>query len=166
MTMTEGKLFVSFWHICLENLPEGSFTRRRVTADEARLSIEQARDHDTLLCLSDTDILATYHATERENHRSLCRVLTEHFAIPLSLTDFCGKGDGDDDLYCINPLSCVRIEGQDRLMIVTCLYTLKDEDPVDRLRFEIEPETVEFHVIEAAAQVRAGDRIDLSHSAR
>ncbi len=29
-----ARLFVSFWNICLENLPEGTFRHRRLTADD------------------------------------------------------------------------------------------------------------------------------------
>jgi len=77
--MTAGTLFVSFWSLCLDNLPEGDFTRRRITPDDARLAVEQAREGKTLLCLSDTDLLAPYHERERNNHEALCRVLNEHF---------------------------------------------------------------------------------------
>jgi hypothetical protein len=33
--MTMGRLFVSFWKLCLENLPEGGFTCRRVAPEDA-----------------------------------------------------------------------------------------------------------------------------------
>ena len=149
--MSTGKLLVSFWRLCLENLPEGGFTRRRIAPDDARLYVEQAREENTLLCLSDTDLMAPYHERERENHEALCHVLTEHFGIVLSLRDFCGRTEGDDGgLYSINPLNCVRVQGHDRLMIITCAY-VSAAGGLDEPLFEIEPETVEFHLVEAAA---------------
>jgi hypothetical protein len=95
--MTTGTLFVSFWSLCLENLPEGGFTRRRLTPDEATLAVGQAREGKTLLCLTDTDLLAPYHERERGNHEALRRVLKEHFGIVLAFRDFCGKAGGDDE---------------------------------------------------------------------
>jgi hypothetical protein len=56
--MSTGRLFIFFWSICLENLPEGAFARRRIIPDEARLSIERARQGGTLLYLADDDLLA------------------------------------------------------------------------------------------------------------
>jgi hypothetical protein len=150
--MTTGRLFVSFWNICLENLPEGGFTCRRVAPDEARLAIEQAREGGTLLCLSETDLLAPYHKRECGNHDALCLVLKDHFGIVLSLRDFYGRaGDDDDSLYCINPLNCVRVEDGNRLMIITCAYVLADEIGEGPLQFKIEPTTVKFYVVEVAA---------------
>ena len=154
--MTTGRLLVSFWNICLENLPDGSFTRRRVTPDEAKLSIDQAREGGTLLCVSETDLLAPYHKRERENQEALCRVLNDHFGIGLSLRDFFGRaGDDEDSLYCINPLNCVRVEGGNWLMIITCAYVLAHEIGEGPLQFEIEPDTVKIYVIEAAAHFSA-----------
>ena len=68
--MNSQKLFISFWNICLDNLPEGTFIRRRITPDDARRYIEQARLANALLGVSDDDLLATYH--ERD---SLCFAL-------------------------------------------------------------------------------------------
>ncbi len=156
MIMTMGTLFVSFWSLCLENLPEGGFTRRRLTPEEATLAVEQAREGQTLLCLSDTDLLAPYHERERGNHEALCRVLQEHFGIVLAFKDFCGNGGGDDEgMYSINPLNCVQVQGHDRLMVVTCAYVSAGQCLEGRPRFEIEPTTVEFHMVEAATPWKA-----------
>lgn len=38
------RLYVSFWDISLGNLPEGTFTRRRITAVEAKQRIGQAKE--------------------------------------------------------------------------------------------------------------------------
>ena len=51
--MNSQKLLISFWNISLDNLPEGTFIRRRITPDDARRYIEQARLANALLCVSD-----------------------------------------------------------------------------------------------------------------
>ena len=105
--MSTGKLFISFWNICLENLPEGTFARSRLTPDEAKLSIEQAREKGVLVCLSQDDVLAPYRKREHDNHAALCRVLDEHFGIRLSLKDFCIEYENDGERsYSVNPLNC------------------------------------------------------------
>ena len=150
--MNSQKLFISFWNICLDNLPEGTFIRRRITPDGARRYSEQARLANALLYVSDDDLLAPYHKREREQHEALCKVLAEHFEIALSLKDFLSKDEEDDDpLYSVNPLNCVQVSDGARLLIVTCAYVLgkrknKNAPPL----FEIAPTTVEFHLIEAA----------------
>ena len=149
-----GKLFVSFWNICLDNMPEGTFTRYRVAPDDARLSIEQARQEERLLCVSEDDLLAPYHQRERKNHAALCGVLEGHFGIALSLKDFVSQDEAEDDaLYSVNPLNCVRVRHHDRLLIVTCCYRLGEKDE-GRPVFEIDPATVEFHMIAATSTPR------------
>ena len=37
------RLFLSFWRLCLENLPFGSFSHRELTAKEAKRLIDKAR---------------------------------------------------------------------------------------------------------------------------
>ena len=54
-----------------------------------------------------------------------------------------------------NPLNCVRVEGGNRLMVITCAYVLAHEIGDEPLKFEIAPDTVKFYVIEAAAHVPA-----------
>src|SRR5271170_7612689 len=39
---TGETLFLSFWNICLDNLPEGTFTHRRITPEEAGQRIDEA----------------------------------------------------------------------------------------------------------------------------
>ena len=41
-------LFVSFWHLDLENIPEGTFTHRRVSPEQAKLMVEEARSSSSL----------------------------------------------------------------------------------------------------------------------
>ena len=69
--MNRGKLFLSFWNICLDNLPLGQFTDRQLTPDDARLRIEQTRQEGRLLCASDDDLLDPYRKRERNNLASL-----------------------------------------------------------------------------------------------
>jgi hypothetical protein len=148
--MNSPQLLISFWHICLENLPEGAFFRSRIAPEDAKLRIEQARKANTLLCLSDDDLLAPYHKKECKNHDALCRVLSEHFGIALSLKDFCSSfKDGDHITYTVNPLNCVEINKSNPLLVVTCAYSLAEMKDDRTLPFEIAPTTVEFHMIEA-----------------
>jgi len=151
--MSKGRLFVSFWTLCLENLPEGGFTRRRIAVDEARAAVEPAREAGRLLCVSDTDLMAPYHARERDKHAQLCRALAEHCGLAISMEEFCGKSDEDEDgeaLYFINPLDCVRVEGLDRLMIVTCAYEFPRSEAIEKdLDFEIVVDSITFDMIEA-----------------
>lgn len=148
--MDEGKLFVSFWELCLDNLPLGTFTHRRISAEEARVAIQQSLQDGRLLCVSGADLLAPYRKHERENHSALRKVLGENFGIALTISDFLiAVEDGDDPLQSITPLSCVKIRDNDRLMVITCSYTFgkKTQGP---LAFDIEPSTVEFHLLESA----------------
>jgi hypothetical protein len=147
----------SFWHICLANLPEGAFCRSRNAPEDAKLRIEQARKANTLLCLSDDDLLAPYRKKECKNHDALCRVLSEHFGIALSLKDFCSSfKNGDHISYTINPLNCVEINNSNPLLVVTCAYNLGEMKDDATLPFEIDPTTVEFHMIEARWPRHAG----------
>ena len=145
-----GKLFISFWDICLDNLPEGAFRHRRITPDEARLSIAQARHENKLLCVSDDDIGAPYKKREAQNHEALCRVLGSHLGIALSLADLFSKHDDENDgLSFVNSLNCVQVHDHSRLLVVTCAYVpAKDKTPAGPPAFHIDPETVEFHIIE------------------
>jgi len=54
--MNTKHLFVSFWKICLENLPEGSLTHRRLTPADAKSRIDDAVKRNALSCLSDDDL--------------------------------------------------------------------------------------------------------------
>jgi hypothetical protein len=150
-----GKLFISFGHIGLENLPEGTFAHRKITPDDARLRIERARETSTLQCVSDDDLVAPYHEEEREHHDALCRVLGEHYGITLSLKEFFVKDDAEDGgsgLYTIFALQFAQVGEEERLLVVTCGFTLrpKEERKPGALDFARAPSSVEFHLIEAA----------------
>jgi hypothetical protein len=146
-----GRLYLSFWHVCLDNLPEGRFRHRRISVDEARLSIAAARQAQTLLCLTDVDLAAPYKKPDADRYEALCRMLSEHLAIPLALDDFFSAHDHEGEtLYFANALNCVSVSAHSRLLIVTCGYVADEEQTAGKLpSFDIDPESVEFHVIEA-----------------
>jgi hypothetical protein len=79
-----SRLFVSFWNLCLENLPLGLFSHRVLTAKEAKRLIDKARATHSLRGVSQDDLLAPYKKHEKGNHTKLCRVLTEDYEIALS----------------------------------------------------------------------------------
>jgi hypothetical protein len=65
-----------------------------------------------------------------------------------------GSKDEDEDapLYFVRPLSLAEVGKQDRLVVVTCNYSLGDDKPATadyRLQFSIAPDTVEFHLFES-----------------
>jgi hypothetical protein len=154
--MKPGQLFVSFWDVCLENLPVGTFSRRRVPTAEAKAIIEQARQDGSLRCVTGDDLLAPYKKRERKNHDNLCRTLGEHFGIELSLRDFVDKHEIEgDDSYTIHPLDFARVRGGDRLMVVTCDFTMAKEKGDDLLAFDIAPDSVRFHLFEAVERSSA-----------
>ena len=143
-------LFLSFWNICLDNLPEGAFIRSRITPDEAKQRVEDARQREAFACFTADDLLAPYHKRQRDNHKALCRVLHEHFGIWLGFSDFFTKPD-EDGFYFGKPLGLAQVQGRNRLLVVTCMYVLPDRkkgSPVlSRLR--IDPATVEFHLFQS-----------------
>jgi len=145
---SSNMLFISFWDICLDNLPEGTFRHRRLTADDAKGRIEQARQKNKLLGLTKDDLLAPYRKREHKNHEGLCKVLKKHFEISLSLRDFVSDSNGDG-LYFINPLNCVQLQSKDQLLVITCAYGLKKKNKDTLLEYKIEPTTVKFHMIES-----------------
>ena len=63
------RLFLSFWDIRLDNLPQGAFTHRRLAPEEAREYIEEADKRQALACVSADDLLAPYRKHELEKHK-------------------------------------------------------------------------------------------------
>jgi hypothetical protein len=143
-------LFLSFWDLCLDNLPEGSFTHRRIEPDDAKRRIDQAREAGALTCLAATDLLAPYGGQRRGDHEALCAVLREHFGIDLSLRDFCSAhGEGDAAGYTVTALTFAQVRERSPLLIVTCAYALAEGADSGGFAFQVEPATVGFHLIEA-----------------
>jgi len=146
-----SRLYVSFWHISLGNLPQGSFRRRGITADTARAWIDNARAAGELRCVCKEDILAPYGKDARDRHQALCDVLRVHFGITLSLPDFCiNDADENGALFFINALDFACVDADNALMVVTCGYSLPEQDGErkGKLRFKVEPSSVKFDVIE------------------
>lgn len=150
--MRTARLFLSFWHLGLDNLPQGTFRRRKITAHEAKRSIETARKNRSLLCVSKDDLVAPYSQYERDQHAALRQLLQDSCGIVLSLEDFLTPEDIADGCYTINPLVFAEVQGDDRLIVVTCMYAwIKDRSARATLKdsFIPDPSTVTFHVIEA-----------------
>ena len=145
-------LFVSFWELCLDNLPEGSFAHRRIEPDDAKRRIDQAREAGALACAADADLLAPYGEQQRGDHEALCPVLREHFGIGLSLRDFCSApNEGGEACYTVNALNFAQVQQHSPLLIVTCAYVLAEGDAGSALTLETDPATVGFHLIEATS---------------
>jgi hypothetical protein len=144
------RLFISFRKLCRENIPEGTFVHRRLTPEETRHLIEEARRAGTLSGVSAEDLFAPYKKGEKRDHGKLCRVLGEHYGIALSLRDFVISADGEGETHhSIHPLQLAEIGEASRLMVVGCYYTLPEERKKGALDFDIDPESVTFHLFEA-----------------
>ncbi len=142
-------LFLSFWKLSLENLPIGRFAHQTLSSTEAKSLIDQARRNSTFICVSSDDLLAPYKQSELENHRELCQVLQAELGIQISVRDFCSSSliDGEE-VFTITPLEVVQIRGNAKLIVVTCGYSLPESRSPGKLNFQIDPGSVEFHLIE------------------
>jgi len=154
-----ARLFVSFWNICLENLPEGTLVHHRITAGEAKRCIDIARRENRLLGVTKDDLLAPYRKNERTNHDALRRVLAKDFGIVLHFRDFTSDyEDHGDSCFSVNPLNCVSVTGRHRLLVVTCCYTLNKRTTRKPFGFKIAPTSVEFHQFELKTPARGKKR--------
>ena len=144
-------LFVSFWDLCLENLPPGLFRHRELTAKDAKRLIDKARAAHSLRGVSGDDLLAPYRKQEKGNHAKLCRVLTDDYEIALSLEDFVldDRGQKGEASYFINPLQFAQIERANRLLVVNCHYVLPKRSRKARLDFDVAADSVTFHLFES-----------------
>jgi hypothetical protein len=146
--------YLTFWGLCLDNLPAGRFERRALSAADARMLIDAARENNTLRCVSRDDLFAPYRQRERRNHDALRVVLQKSFDMALSLEDFViTAGDKDGASQITNPLQLACLQAGDRLLVVTCDYAFdkrKKSDDVHDL-FTIAEDTVRFDLIEALA---------------
>jgi hypothetical protein len=145
------QLYLSFWHVCLENLPQGQFERSVISADEARAMIRDARTDKTLLCVSKDDLLAPYRTKERRRHEELCELLQESCAIDIRFGDFLTSfAEEGVSIQSIMPLEVVALRPNERLLIVTCNYRLVDKTDghVDlEDRFALTVDSLGFHLI-------------------
>lgn len=121
-------LYVSFWDLCLDNLPQGRFERRVIGAGEASAMICATRADKTLLCVSKDDLLAPYRTKERRRHQELCTVLRASYNCPLRFEDFLTTLDDEGTaVQSITPLQVAELQPRDRLLVVTCDYQLADK---------------------------------------
>jgi len=157
-----GRLFVSFWHIELENLPVGSFIHRRIAPEDARESIAQARKDGALACCSQDDLLAPYHKDRRDDHKEMCKVLAKRYGIALTLRDFMTPPD-ESGSYTTFPLQFANVRGRNSLLVVTCMYMSperrKPKSALPSLNLEIDPESVRFHLFESLGSAESARRL-------
>ncbi len=92
-SVVKPHLFLSFWDLCLDNLPEGRSERRTLPAADARAMIRAARENNVLKCVNNDDLIAPYRQTQRRNHEAPCAVLNNSFASGRS------SAGGDLQLY-------------------------------------------------------------------
>jgi len=150
------RLYVSFWDLCLDNLPQGRFERGVIGADDASQMIRAAHTDKTLLCVSKDDLLAPYRTKERRRHEALCAVLRASYDCPLCFEDFLTTFDGEETaVESITPLQVAELKPKDRLLVVTCNYELADKtkrngDLEDC--FVLAADSVGFHLIGALSE--------------
>jgi hypothetical protein len=150
IVMPEAALFVSFWDVGLENIPEGTFAHRLLSPATARAMIEAARAAGRLCGASDDDLFAPEQERELRQHEELRRVLAEHHDIALKVDDFLMLDDGDEGFEPpLRPLALVDFDAQNRLLVIDCQYELARGQPPSALQFNIDPESVTFHLFEA-----------------
>ena len=148
-----NRLYVSFWDLCLDNLPQGRFERRVLGARYASQMIRAAHVDKTLICVSKDDLLAPYRTKERRRHVELCAVLRASCDCPLRFEDFLTTFDDEETaVESITPLRVAELKQGDRLLVVTCNYQLADKtkrngDLEDC--FVLAADSVGFHLIEA-----------------
>jgi hypothetical protein len=146
-------LYLSFWHLCLENLPQGQFERSVISADDARAMIRDARTAKTLLCVSKDDLLAPYRTKERRRHEELCALLQTSCTLDIRFEDFLTTFDEEGvSIQSVMPLEVVALRPKERLLIVTCNYRLidKTDQHVDlEERFALTADSLGFHLITA-----------------
>jgi hypothetical protein len=151
-----NRLYVSFWDLCLDNLPQGRFECRVIGAGDASQVIRAAHTDKTLLCVSKGDLLAPYRTKERRRHEALCAVLRTNYDCPLRFEDFLTTFDDEETaVESITPLEVAELKPGDRLLIVTCNYQLahktkRNGDLEDC--FVLAADTVGFHLIAALSQ--------------
>jgi hypothetical protein len=148
-----SRVFLSFWDLCLDNLPQGRFERRVIAAVDAGAMVQTARATNTLLCVSNDDLLAPYRAKERRRHEELCSVLRSNYRWSLGFEDFLSGFDGDSSgVVSIMPLQLAELNPGDSLLIVTCDYRVADNTgsisgPEDR--FVLAEDSIAFNLITA-----------------
>ena len=143
-------LFVSFWDLCLENLPNGRFEKRELTAENATAMIRAATSAAAIVWVSGEDLLAPYNQHVRRRHEELCSVLRSEHGWSVELKDFLSSAVEDPKFATARPLVLAEVGPKARLLIVSCCYEFdnqpdKKSDP--EALFTIVRDTVTFHLI-------------------
>jgi hypothetical protein len=145
------RLFLSFWDLCLENLPIGRFERRRVPIDTARGLIHAAKAEKRLLCVTSKDLLAPYGVKHLRRYRELCGLFNSDYGIAVGVEDFMSVETEPPAVRCINPLQCVQLTAGEQMLIATCHYVMKTEHAdIDRW-LAVAPDSLQFDLIDAMA---------------
>jgi hypothetical protein len=152
-------LLVSFWDLCLDNFPEGSFAHRKLNASQAKEMIDSAKSAGDLIGVTADDLFAE-HATRRaHNHKELRRVLSETYNISLDLEDFVTESSDEEgqSMDFVNGLNLYGLSANTKLLLITCCYEFSekdknlgdDPDKPFSLGLVTSHDTVEFHLFEA-----------------
>ncbi len=155
--MSLHRLYLSFWDICLANLPFGRLEHVAIAAADASALIGGARATKTLTCVSKDDLLAPYRKRQRLRHEELCDALRTQHDCPLHIDDFLTAFGGEESAdRSIAPLEFAQLQPGERLLVVTCNYRLAgsvecDADP--QQRFVLADDSVAFHLIAALQPV-------------
>ncbi len=144
-------VFVSFWHVCLENLPDGRFQKRAISADAATTMICTAASSRSIVWVSQDDLLAPYNQRAYRRHEELCAVLRAEHGWPVQLNDFLSFSDEDPQCATARPLILAEVGPNAPLLIVSCYYEFADRpsgkyDP--EALFAIARNSLTFHLIE------------------
>jgi hypothetical protein len=152
--MQQQQFFVSFWDICLDNLTEGAFIHRYLPPEQAKVLIDQAQQDKTIRCVSQDDLMASYNKQETIKYKELCTALQQHYDIHFVVKDFLLKDE--DGFYMTMPLQIAQVQGESKLMVITCAYSLnsdrQNENEAEGSDFDclftIAPESIQFHLLE------------------
>jgi len=151
-----NRLYVSFWDLCLDNLPQGRFERRVIAAGDASQMIRAAYTDKTLLCVSKDDLLAPYRTKERRRYEELCVVLHASYDCPLRFEDFLTTFDHEETgVQSITPLQVAEPKPGDRLLVATCSYRFADKAKRDgdlEHCVVLAADSVGFHLIGALSE--------------
>jgi hypothetical protein len=146
-----ARLLLSFWDLCLENVPQDRFEHRTLTASEARTLIGEARADHALLCVSREDLFAPNRERLRQRYEALSAVLRASYDLPLPVDDFVSglaEQDGPRASSGTTQFSCLKLS--DRLLVVTCRYSFLQCTEVDGAEdcFVIAQDSVTFELFE------------------
>jgi hypothetical protein len=146
------RLIVSFWDICLDNFPDGQFTKRKLDTDEAAKLINHAIETKSLLAVSDKDLAAPYQKDALKKAKELCGVLQNSLDINLSLEMFFSVFDGEDEnekISSIVPLQLAQIAPEHPMIVVSCMYMSDNSIKTGAPRYCVAPDSVSFYMFEA-----------------